>query len=272
MSDISLSEDFRKRDWALITGASDGIGRALATEAARSGLNVILSGRRADRLEALAEALRRAYYVSTLVLPADLSDPDQAETLWAQACEGRRIEVLVNNAGLGHLGVFADPAGWMRETETIMVNVIAATILMKRAVAHMAGSGGGRILNVASAAGMLPGPQMAVYHASKAYLLSLSEAVAQEAAKDAVFVTALCPGVTETGFFASDGCERANLLTRFLPALTAEAVAADGWRAMEKGRRVHVSGWLNKGATLMARVVPRRLVAVAMGVALKRRW
>lgn len=272
MTDTTLAQDFRTRDWALVTGASDGIGRALATEAAKAGYNVILCGRRQDKLEAHAETLRRAYYVSTLVLTADLADPDQAENLWAQAAEGRRIAVLVNNAGLGHLGTFADAGGWPRETETIMVNIVAATILLKRAFAHMAANGGGRILNVASAAGFMPGPNMAVYHATKAYLLSLSEALSVEGAKDAIFVTALCPGVTETGFFTADGSERAHILNRFFPIPSAEAVAISGWKAFDKGRRVHVPGWMNKVFAFAPRIAPRRLVATMTGFFLKRRW
>ncbi|MEF3046629.1 SDR family NAD(P)-dependent oxidoreductase [Pseudotabrizicola sp. L79] len=272
MSDTSLAQDYRTRDWALVTGASDGIGRALATEAAKAGYNVILSGRRADRLELHAEALRRAYYVATIVLPADLSDPDQADALWAAAVAGRRIAVLVNNAGLGQLRDFAETEGWARETETIMVNVVAATILMKRAVAHMGMNGGGHVLNVASLAGFMPGPHMAVYHATKAYLLSLSEAVAVEAAKDAVFVTALCPGVTQTGFFAADGSERAHILNRWLPPQSAESVAAKGWQAMEKRRRICVTGAMNTVFSLLPRLAPRRVVTALTGQFLKRRW
>lgn len=272
MSDTALAQDYRTRDWALVTGASDGIGRALATEAAKAGYNVILTGRRADRLEAHAEALRRAHFVATIVLTGDLSDPDTAEQIWAQASEGRSIAVLVNNAGLGHLGRFEDDTGWARETESIMVNVIAATILLKRAVAHMAANGGGSILNVASVAGFLPGPNMAVYHATKSYVLSLSEAVSVEARAHAVFVTALCPGVTDTGFFAADGAERAHVLHRFLPLPTAESVARQGWKALEQRRALCVPGVMNKVFAFLPRLAPRRLVAVLTGVLLKRRW
>lgn len=272
MSDTALAQDYRSRDWALVTGASDGIGQALATEAAKAGFNVILTGRRTARLEAHAESLRRAHFVATIVLTGDLADPDQAETIWAQAAEGRRIAVLVNNAGLGHLGAFSADDGWPRETETIMVNVVSATILLKRAVAHMAANDGGRILNVASLAGFLPGPHMAVYHATKAYLLSLSEAVAEEAARDAVFITALCPGVTRTGFFAADSAEGAHLWNRFLPQPSAAVVAAAGWRAMERNRRVVVPGVLNKAFAFGPRLLPRRVTALVTGILLKRRW
>jgi short-subunit dehydrogenase len=272
MTDTSLAQDYRKADWALVTGASDGIGRALAVEAAKAGYNVILTGRRLDRLEAHAESLRRAYYVATICMTADLADPETAEALWTEAVKDRRIAVLVNNAGLGRNGAFSDPDGWPRETESIMVNVIAATILLKRAVAHMASNGGGRVLNVASVAGFMPGPNMAVYHATKAYMLSLSEAVAAEAAGAAVYVTALCPGATQTGFFAADNAERATALTRLMPLPSADRVAAAGWKAMERGQRIVVTGWMNKVFAFAPRLLPRRLQAFVTRQVLKRRW
>ena len=272
MSDTSLAQDYRKADWALVTGASDGIGQALAVEAAKAGYNVILTGRRTDRLEAHAESLRRAYFVATVCITADLSDPDAAEALWVESLKSGRIAVLVNAAGLGRNGAFLDPEGWLRESESILVNVISATILMKRALAHMTANGGGRILNVASAAGFMPGPNMAVYAATKAYLLSLSEAVAEEAAKGAVFVTALCPGATTTGFFAADTADRATLLTRFLPMATPQAVAATGWAGLENGRRVVVTGWLNKALAFAPRLLPRRVTVWITGQVLRRRW
>lgn len=272
MSDTSLAQDYRKADWALVTGASDGIGRALAVEAAKAGYNVILSGRRTDRLDAHAESLRRAYFVATVCITADLADPDAAEALWTEAAKQGRIAVLVNAAGLGRNGAFLDPEGWLRESESVLVNVISATILMKRAHAHMAMMGGGRILNVASAAGFMPGPNMAVYAATKAYVLSLSEAVAQEAAKDAVFVTALCPGATQTGFFTADKADRTTILTRFLPMTSAEAVAKNGWAAMEKGQRVIVTGWLTKVLAFAPRLLPRRATVWITEQVLRRRW
>lgn len=272
MTDTSLAQDYRKADWALVTGASDGIGRALATEAAKAGYNVILTGRRTDRLEAHAESLRRAHYIATVCITADLSDPDAAEALWDEAANNGRIAVLVNAAGLGRNGAFLDPDGWLRESESILVNVIAATILMKRALAHMAANGGGRILNVASAAGFMPGPNMAVYGATKAYLLSLSEAVAEEASKDAVFITALCPGATTTGFFSADGADRATLLTRFLPMSHPDQVAASGWAALQKGQRVVVTGWLIKVFAFAPRLLPRRVIAWITGQVFRRRW
>ncbi|GLS87395.1 short-chain dehydrogenase [Cypionkella aquatica] len=257
--------------WALVTGASEGLGREFATLAAKDGFDVILTARSVEKLEAHATSLRRAYNVAVEVIPADLTDPVAVERLWDQASAGRQIGILVNNAGLGRNGDLAEAEGWPREADSIAVNIIAATILLKRAAAHMKAHNSGGILNVASTAGFMPGPHMAVYHASKAYLLSLSEAVSEELRGTAVTVTALCPGPTATQFFASDGAEKKTLITR-LPMPSAASVAQAGWAAMVKGRRVKVVGISNKIFAFFPRLAPRRLVAFSAGVFLKRRW
>lgn len=258
-------------DWALITGASEGLGREFADLAAAEKRPVILSARQVDKLEALAAELRHAHGVEAVVIPADLSLPGEAERLWAEASHGRVIGVLVNNAGLGRNGDFADLSGWARERASIAVNVMAATTLMKLAVAAMVERGEGRVLNVASAAGFLPGPHMAVYHATKAYFLSLSEAVGAELAGTAVKVTALCPGATATNFFADDNAEKATLLTRIFPLPSARSVAVKGWAAMKEGRRIRVTGLMNWLFTVSPRFLPRRFVAWVTGQFLKRR-
>ncbi|MFC3180099.1 SDR family NAD(P)-dependent oxidoreductase [Cypionkella sinensis] len=257
--------------WALVTGASEGLGREFATLAAKDGFDVILTARQVDKLEVHANSLRRAYNVQVEVIPADLTDPVAVERLWDAASDGRQIGVLVNNAGLGSNGAFSDPAGWPREADSIAVNIIAATILMRRAAAHMKAHNSGGILNVASTAGFMPGPHMAVYHATKAYLLSLSEAVSEELRGTAVTVTALCPGPTATQFFASDDAEKKTLITR-LPLASAESVAAAGWAAMIKRRRVKVAGGLNKVAAFAPRLLPRRVISFIAGQLLKKRW
>ncbi|MDZ4312518.1 MAG: SDR family oxidoreductase [Cypionkella sp.] len=257
--------------WALVTGASEGLGREFATLAAKDGFDVILTARSVDKLQTHAASLRRAYNVAVEVIPADLTDPVAVERVWDQASAGRQIGVLVNNAGLGRNGDLTDAEGWAREADSIAVNVIAATILLKRAAAHMKAQGAGRILNVASVAGFLPGPHMAVYHATKAYLLSLSEAVAEELRGSGVTVTAVCPGPTATQFFASDQAEKATLATR-LPLPSAQSVAQAGWQAAAQGRRVKVVGGLNKLLAFLPRLAPRRLMAFFSGIALKRRW
>ncbi len=256
--------------WALVTGASEGLGHEFATLAAKDGFDVILTARQADKLEKHAQSLRRAYNVAVEVMPADLTDPEAVEALWALASKHRQIGVLINNAGLGRNGAFTDPEGWPREAASISVNVTAATILMKRAAEHMKAQGTGHILNVASTAGFLPGPNMAIYHATKAYLLSLSEAVAEEMRGTGVTVTALCPGATETKFFAADNAEKATLLTK-LPLPSAESVAIAGWAAMTKGRRVFVPGIMNKVFAFLPRITPRRIITFTTGQLLKRR-
>jgi len=257
--------------WVLVTGASEGLGREFADLAAAEGRPVILSARQEEKLRALAADLHASYKVETVVIPADLSQPGEAERLWHAASTGRDIGILVNNAGLGRNGDFADLSGWARESASIAVNVTAATALMKLAVAAMVERGEGRILNVASAAGFLPGPHMAVYHATKAYFLSLSEAVATELAGTAVKVTALCPGATATHFFAADNAEKATLLTRMFPLPSARSVAVKGWAAMKEGRRIRVTGLVNWLFTQAPRLLPRRLISWFTGQFLRRR-
>ncbi len=256
--------------WALVTGASEGLGREFAILAAKSGFDVILTARQADKLQTLAHELERAYHVSTVVLPANLADPEEVEQMWLDASAGRQIGILVNNAGLGRNGAFADESNWPREAASLSVNVVAATILMKRAVAHMAAHKSGRVLNVASTAAFMPGPHMAVYHATKAYLLSLSEAVATELSGSGVTITTLCPGATDTAFFAADDAVKATLLTK-LSLASAETVAQAGWAAMEKGKRVKVPGVMNAICATLPRFSPRIVVAWVAGVFLKRR-
>ncbi len=255
--------------YALVTGASEGLGREFAALAARSGRGVILVARQKDKIEALARDLGTAHGTDVVALPADLSRLEEAERVWAEAAADRRIEVLVNNAGLGRNGRF-DDGGWPRERASIDVNLVAATYLMKQAVAHMLAMGGGKVLNVASLAAFTPGPNMAVYHATKAYLLSLSEAVAEELRGRPVTVTALCPGATRTNFFADADLEGGMLLNR-LPMPTAASVAEAGWRAMIAGRTVVVPGLQNSLSAFLPRLVPRPLTARIAALLLRRR-
>ncbi|WP_415234348.1 SDR family NAD(P)-dependent oxidoreductase [Pseudorhodobacter sp.] len=256
--------------WALITGASEGLGREFAILAAQSGFDVILTARQEDKLQALAQQLEQEYHVAVVVLPADLADAAAVESLWRDASTDRHISILVNNAGLGRNGPFAEADNWPREAASIAVNVVAATILMKRAVAHMVEHGSGRVLNVASVASFLPGPNMAVYHATKAYFLSLSEAVATELRGTGVTITALCPGATRTAFFAADDAQKATLVTRMGMA-SAKSVARSGWAAMEKGKRIKVPGFLNTVFANLPRLAPRALVAWVLAILLERR-
>lgn len=242
------------KGWTLITGASEGLGREFAALAAAEGRDLILAARQGPRMEELAEGLRARHKIAVEVIACDLSDPAAVEALWRRASARRRIDVLVNNAGLGYNGPFA-AEDFTREQASINVNVMALTILTKRAVAHMRAAGGGRILNVASTAAFMPGPNMAVYHAGKAYVLSLSQAVAEELRGTGVTVSVLCPGATATNFQKAARMEDVRLFRMGLVA-DAAGVAASGWRAMLAGRRVHTPGLFNKASAVGPRLVP----------------
>lgn len=242
----------------LVTGASSGIGAAIARIAATAGQDLVLSARSTEALDTLAAELRATHGVEVVVVPGDLGAPGGPDRLWEAASAGRQIALLVNNAGLGRNGDFA--AGeWEREEASLLVNVMALTRLSKLALPPMIAAGEGRILNVASLAGYMPGPGMAVYHATKAYVLSLGEALSAELGGTGVSVTTLCPGATESGFFDAADMHRAPLvrLTR-LPS--SESVARLGFEAAMARRRVAVPGVLNKVAAATARVMPHGLL------------
>lgn len=245
--------------WTLITGASEGLGVEFAKLAARDGHNLILTARSKDKLDALAAELR-SDRVDVVVIPADLSNLAEAERLWAEATDGRDIDVLVNNAGLGYHGAFESGQGWERMSSSIHVNVVSLTRLMNLAIPHMKALPKGRILNVASIAAFSPGPNMAVYNATKAFVLSLSEAVASELKGSNVTVTALCPGVTATNFF-EDADMKSVWLVNITKPMSAVKVAEDGWKAMRAGRRTVVPGIMNKIMSFSTRLSPRVLNA-----------
>lgn len=261
-------------NWTLITGASEGLGVEFAKIAAARGRNLILSARSKDKLDALAQTLR-AEGREVVVITADLNDLAEAERLWAEATDGRTIDFVVNNAGLGRSGGFhADTSldgGWARELSSINVNILSLTRLMKLAISHMQQSGGsGRILNVASVAGFLPGPNMAVYGASKAFVLHLSEAVAFELRNTRITVTALCPGPTKTRFFDSANMQGQRLL-KLARMADAKDVAMVGWQGALGGRRVVVPGLLNILFALFPRLSPRGFVLWATNIFLSKK-
>ncbi|MDH5530963.1 MAG: SDR family oxidoreductase [Paracoccaceae bacterium] len=255
------------KNWALITGASEGLGREFADIAAADGYDLILVARQAGKLQALADTLREKHGVAIEVLPTDLNDPAAAEALWRKAASRRKVDVLVNNAGLGYNGPFTG-ADIAREMSSVMVNVTALTILMKRAVEHMRNQGGGRILNVGSVAGFMPGANMAVYHATKAYVLSLSEAVAEELRGTDVSVTVLCPGATATNFAKDAKMEDIGLF-KFQSIPAARGVAQSGWQAMKAGKRIRVTGLLNNMFAFGPRLGPRALTTRITALFLK---
>jgi len=244
---------------ALITGASSGIGLALARLFAQDWHDLVLVARSEAKLRELGDAFAKEHGTKTTVIPADLSKPDAAQdvvdALRAQSIE---IDALVNNAGYGLAGAFVE-TDLTTELEMIQVNVVALTQLTKLLLPAMVARRRGAIMNVASTAAFQPGPLMAVYYATKAYVLSFSEAIADELRDSGVTVTALCPGPTETGFAAVADMTSSRLFNMSKP-MTSAAVARIGYRAMKSGRRVVVAGMKNKLLAESVRVTPRRLV------------
>jgi len=246
------------KETALITGASSGIGLDLARLFAKDGHDVVLVARSEGKLREIAAELERDFGVTAHVIVADLAKPDAPRTLVAQLPVD--VDVLVNNAGFGVTGPFVE-TDLAKELEMIQVNVVALTHLTKLLLPPMVARRRGRVLNVASTAAFQPGPLMAVYYATKAYVLSLSEAIADELRDSGVTVTALCPGPTETGFAAAADMTTTRLFNIAKPMGSAE-VARAGYEGMKRGRRVVIPGIKNKLLTQSIRVSPRRMVTM----------
>jgi short-subunit dehydrogenase len=244
------------RPVALVTGASSGIGAALARELAQHGHDLVLSARGVAAMEALAQELH-GLGATVTVMPADLAEPGAAAALAGEiAAAGIEIDVLVNNAGLGATDRFerVSPA---RNAEIMQVNIVALTELTHALLPAMLARGRGRIVLVASTASFLPCPNMAVYAASKAYVRSLGEALTQELRDSGVTVTVLCPGTTETNFFAVAGNLPSGLQKQRM--MSAEAVARIGYRGLARGARVTVAGTMNRLLALAATHLPHSL-------------
>lgn len=247
---------------ALVTGASSGIGRELAHLLARDGHALVLVARGSAGLADVAEELRHKYGASVTTIPANLAIPAEIDRLLEKLrMAGTQIDLLVNNAGSGSAGRFAE-TDLDTELGMIAVNVAAATHLTKALLPPMLARRQGRILNVASTASFQPGPYMAVYYATKAYLLSFSDALAEELKGSGVTVTTLCPGPTRTGF-AARARMRPSRLTGGRAVMEAGPVAAAGYQGMLRGRRLVVPGLLNKLTAHGGRFLPRALVIKA---------
>jgi hypothetical protein len=251
------------RPTALVTGASGGIGLELARLFARDGHDLILVARGQDRLAAIAQELEEEHGVQAGVLAADLADPATPAAIHGELeREGVAIDALVNNAGFGLCGGFAE-LDERAQMEMLQVNVIALTQLTRLFLPAMLERGAGGILNVASTAAFQPGPFMAVYYASKAYVLSFSEALWSELEGTGVTVTALCPGPTATGFQSRAGIEKSRLV-RSLRPMDAAGVAREGYKAFRGGRRVALPGFMNRLMAGAVGLVPGGLVLRAV--------
>ena len=243
---------------ALITGASGGIGYELALLFGRDRYDCILVARSAEKLHALAARLESEFRVKTLVLAKDLSKPASVDEIYEEVTAAAvNVDVLVNNAGFPVYGRFVE-TDLQAELEMLQVNVVALTALTKLFLKGMVERRYGRILNLASTAAFVPGPLMAVYYASKAYVLSFSEALANELKDTGVTVTALAPGATRTGFQERGKMEDARLIKGTLP--DAASVAMAGYRGLMARKSVVIPGLGNKLLPVVVRLSPRRIV------------
>ena len=246
----------RTNGLALVTGASGGIGLELAKLLAADGFDLILVARNREKLEAIVHEFAETYHVKVTALTKDLAKP-QAVSEIVQAVEdnGRSIDVLINNAGLGLFGLFHEQP-LDKLLEMLQVNVVSLTELTRQLLPRMVEQGCGRVLNVASTAAFQPGPLMAVYYASKAYVLHFSEAIGEELRGTGITVTALCPGPTATGFEKSAAMEGSKLFSGGR-VMTAEQVARIGYSAMWDGRAVVIPGFTNRFLAWATRLPPR---------------
>lgn len=247
----------KETKWAIVTGASAGIGTALAEDAAKRGYALVLVARRKDRLETLAKRLGETYGVEVVIVAADLAKPEGIELLW-KTTEAKRIvpDVFFNNAGYGTNSVFLD-ADRSRELGMIDLNCRALVDLCHRYGRVMRERKRGTIVNVASVLSFMPAAYMAVYAATKAFVLSFSEGLATELRADGVVVVALCPGRTATEFADVAGFRKAKEQGG---GETPAQVSQTAWRAIEKKRTVAVSGVGNQVSTVFLRHAPRSLI------------
>ncbi len=252
-----------RAETVLITGASSGIGTELARLFAADKSNLILVARRAAELARLAADLMRDHGVEVRVLPKDLARPEAPrEVFEILAADQVAVDVLVNNAGFGAAGPFAQ-LDRERQLRMVRLNVVALTELCRRFLPGMLERDRGGILNVASTAAFQPGPYMAVYYATKAYVQSFTEAMAQEVKATKLQVTCLSPGPTTTEFAKTAGTEAARL--QRLGSMTAGSVARSGYRGFRRGRVVVVPGLVNKLGAFSVRMLPRPLVRGLVG-------
>ena len=253
--------------WALVTGASAGIGEAFAEQLAARGMHLVVSARRVERLHALAERLEARHGGRVVPVRADLAEPGAAAALWEQAAGGRDIHLLVNNAGFGQFGPLHD-APVQRQTEMVRVNCTAPLELCHLALPAMRARGEGGIVNVSSIAAYQPVPGLATYAASKAFLLSLSQALWSENRDAGVRVLALCPGRTPTEFQRIAGTGQAQ---GAFGARSVHQVVEAALRGLERGGHTVIPGVENVLATWLVRLIPRSALTRALKALVRRR-
>jgi short-subunit dehydrogenase len=246
---------------ALITGASNGIGYELASIHAEHGDDLVVVARTKCKLDVLKTTLEKRFGIAVVTIDKDLSVQGAAEEVY-QEVSSRNITVdyLINNAGFGDVALFAE-SDWSKQQRMINLNILALTHLSRLFLPGMLSRKSGRILNVASTASFQPGPTMAVYFATKSFVLSFSEAINNEVREYGVTVTALCPGSTESGFHAAALGEGRHKRERNLPP--AREVAEFGYKSMMKGKAVAIPGIMNSIMATSVRFIPRSIVVKA---------
>jgi short-subunit dehydrogenase len=247
---------------ALITGASSGIGKELAIIHASKKRDLVLVARRAGELEALKTELTEKYGVKVLVVPSDLMQIGAAKKIYETVKEQNiEIEFLINNAGLGGYGKFYE-RDRNKEVDMIQLNIVALTELTHLILPEMVARKSGKILNTASTAGFIPGPMQSVYFATKAYVISFSQGIAQEVSTNGISVTALCPGPVRTEFEKEAGMEGSGL---FKKAATAISTAQKGYSGMEKGKLIVITdNSLRFALNWLLPFAPRKMVMRAI--------
>lgn len=244
---------------ALITGSSNGIGYELARIHASKGGDLILVARNIAKLREIKAQLENKYHVQVYIMERDLSMASSAREIFDEVRQNHiTVEYLINNAGFGNFGMFAE-SDWSRQEQMISLNVTTLAYFTWLFLPEMIYRRSGRIMNVASVASFAPGPTMAVYYATKAFVLSFSEAIHNEVSEYGITVTALCPGPTQSGFQESASLQDSKLFSgKNVPA--AREVALFGYRSMMKGRMVAIHGIKNKILSQSIRLAPRAIV------------
>ncbi len=254
--------------WGLVTGASAGIGAVMAERLASRGMNLVLAARRADRLDSLAGHLRELHGVEAVAVPGDLLQPGESKRIWNEATTGRTIDLLVNNAGFGARGAFHD-VPLERHLDIIRLNVTALVELTHFALAEMRERGHGAIINVSSIAAYQPVPQLASYAASKAFVLSFSQALWVENRDRGIRVLTLCPGRTPTEFQVVAGTGSAEGAFGYR---TPEQVVDAALRALERDRSVEIPGLENRAAAWIVRLLPGSALVRVMKAVVRIFW
>lgn len=245
--------------YTFITGATSGIGYELALHCALRGHNLILTGRNEPVLKKMAEELTKRFSIAVNPITIDLSELDAPERLWEKANNNdMTVDILINNAGAGIYGPFSNSL-WHDQLNMLNVNIIALTRLTRLALPGMISRGEGKILNIASTAGFRPGPLMAVYFASKAFVISFSQALSEELRGSGVTVTSFCPGATRTNFAKTAGLDESQFF-KLKKQADPKSVAVAAYNSMMKGQELAVHGLVNRVMVFVLKFIPRRVV------------